>query len=68
MGHLGGTHAMGASPETSVVDPDQRCWEHRNLYLLGSGSFPTMGTSNPTLTMAALTLRTVDRLLAELES
>jgi choline dehydrogenase-like flavoprotein len=59
---------MGASPETSVVDPDQRCWEHRNLYLLGSGSFPTMGTSNPTLTMAALTLRTVDRLIAELES
>ncbi len=68
MGHFGGTHAMGDSPETSVVDADQRSWEHRNLFMLGSGSFPTMGTSNPTLTMAALTLRTVDRLITELSS
>jgi choline dehydrogenase-like flavoprotein len=66
MGHFGGTHAIGDSAETSVLDVDQRSWEHRNLYLVGSGSFPTMGTSNPTLTMAALTLRTVDRLIAEL--
>jgi choline dehydrogenase-like flavoprotein len=68
MGHFGGTHTMGESPDTSVVDADQRSWEHRNLYLVGSGSFPTMGTSNPTLTMAALTLRTIDRLIAELAS
>jgi choline dehydrogenase-like flavoprotein len=68
MGHFGGTHAMGDAPETSVVDADQRSWEHRNLFLLGSGSFPTMGTSNPTLTMAALSLRTVDRLIEELAS
>ena len=27
---------------------------------------PTMGTSNPTLTLAALTLRTAERLVAEL--
>ena len=44
-----------------MVDADQRSWEHRNLFLVGSGSFPTMGTSNPTLTMAALTLRTAER-------
>lgn len=66
MGHFGGTHLMGDSPEHSVVDSDQRAWEHRNLFLLGSGSFPTMGTSNPTLTMAALALRTADRLAGEL--
>jgi choline dehydrogenase-like flavoprotein len=66
MGHFAGTHGMGASPADSVVDADQRSWEHSNLYVLGSGSFPTMGTSNPTLTMAALTLRTVDKLRAEL--
>jgi choline dehydrogenase-like flavoprotein len=68
MGHFSGTHAMGDSPETSVVDADQRSWEHPNLFVLGSGSFPTMGTSNPTLTMAALSLRTVDRLIEELAS
>jgi choline dehydrogenase-like flavoprotein len=66
MGHFAGTHVMGDAPEQSVVDADQRSWEHRNLYLLGSGSFPTMGTSNPTLTMAALTLRTADHLTREL--
>jgi choline dehydrogenase-like flavoprotein len=66
MGHFGGTHVMGSSSQDSVVDPDQRSWEHRNLYLVGSGSFPTMGTSNPTLTMAALTLRTAEHMLVEL--
>jgi choline dehydrogenase-like flavoprotein len=66
MGHFAGTHLMGDSPDGSVIDADQRSWEHRNLYLLGSGSFPTMGTSNPTLTMAALTLRTADHLEKEL--
>ena len=66
MGHFGGTHVMGSSKEDSVVDTDQRSWEHRNLYLVGSGSFPTMGTSNPTLTMAALSLRTAEHMLVEL--
>jgi choline dehydrogenase-like flavoprotein len=66
MGHFAGTHVMGDDPGTSVVDADQRSWEHRNLFLIGSGSFPTMGTSNPTLTLAALTLRTADRLEKEL--
>ena len=66
MGHFAGTHRMGASAETSVVDADQRAWNHRNLFLVGAGSMPTMGTSNPTLTLAALTIRTAERLVAEL--
>jgi choline dehydrogenase-like flavoprotein len=66
MGHFAGTHAMGADPGSSVVDADQRAWEHRNLFLVGSGSMPTMGTSNPTLTLSALALRTADRLIATL--
>jgi choline dehydrogenase-like flavoprotein len=57
---------MGDDPATSVVDADQRSWQHRNLFVIGSGSFPTMGTSNPTLTLAALALRTADRLQTEL--
>jgi choline dehydrogenase-like flavoprotein len=66
MGHFGGTHVMGRHVAESVVDADQRAWEHRNLYVVGSGSFPTMGTSNPTLTMAALALRTAERMIAAL--
>ena len=32
----------------------QRSWDHANLYLAGAGSMPTIGTSNTTLTLAAL--------------
>jgi choline dehydrogenase-like flavoprotein len=66
MGHFAGTHRMGDSASDSVIDADQRSWDHKNLFMLGSGSFPTMGTSNPTLTMSALTLRTIDKLREEL--
>lgn len=66
MGHFAGTHAMGSGPHDSVVDSYQRSWEHRNLYLVGSGSMPTMGTSNPTLTLAALAIRTAEHLIASM--
>lgn len=65
MGHFAGTHAMGSDAASSVIDSDQRAWGHSNLFMVGSGSFPTLGTSNPTLTLAALALRTADRLIAE---
>ncbi len=68
MGHFAGTHAMGTSRHDSVVDSYQRAWDHHNLYLVGSGSFPTMGTSNPTLTLAALTIRTAEHLIARLRA
>lgn len=65
-GHLVGTHRMGSSPRTSVVDPDQRAWDHQNLFLVGCGNMPTLGTSNPTLTMAALTFWAAENILREL--
>ncbi|MFG3053987.1 GMC family oxidoreductase [Kitasatospora sp. NPDC048239] len=65
-GHAGGTHLMGESPGTSVVDQWQRCWDHPNLYAVGCGSMPSLGTSNPSLTMAALALRSADRIHLDL--
>ncbi|WP_245872203.1 GMC family oxidoreductase [Streptomyces alboverticillatus] len=65
-GHGGGTHIMGTSPRTSVVDQWQRCWDHPNLYAVGCGSMPSMGTSNPSLTMAALALRSGERIHRDL--
>jgi choline dehydrogenase-like flavoprotein len=56
-GHIMGTYRMGADPRTSVVDADQRSHDHANLFLLGSGVFPSVGCSNPSLTIAALALR-----------
>ncbi|MFJ5118350.1 GMC family oxidoreductase [Kitasatospora sp. NPDC088548] len=65
-GHAGGTHVMGDSPVNSVVDQWQRCWDHPNLYAVGCGSMPSLGTSNPSLTMAALALRSADRIHRDL--
>ena len=58
-GHVMGTYRMGTDPKQSVVNRDQRAHDHPNLFLLGSGVFPTGGASNPTLTIAALALRAV---------
>jgi choline dehydrogenase-like flavoprotein len=57
-GHILGTYCMGTNPRSSVVDPIGRTHDHRNLFLVGSGVFPTGATANPTLTLAALALRT----------
>ncbi len=67
-GHIMGTYRMGENPKTSVVDSFQRSHDHRNLYLVGSGTFPTGGTANPTLTLSALALRTADKIVADLRS
>jgi choline dehydrogenase-like flavoprotein len=56
-GHIIGTTRMGTDPNKSVVDANLRTHEHPNLFILGSGVFPTSGTANPTLTIAALSLR-----------
>ena len=65
-GHIVGTYRMGGSPSDSVVDPDQRSWDHPNLFLVGSGVFPTIATGNPTLTVAALAFRAADTIRGEL--
>ena len=60
--HWAGTHLMGASARESVVDAQQRSWDHENLYLVGAGSMPTVGTSNTTLTIAALAFRSAEHI------
>jgi len=66
--HLAGTHMMGSAASTSVVDADQRSWDHQNLYMVGGGSLPTVGTSNVTLTIAALCLRSARAMLTQLDA
>jgi choline dehydrogenase-like flavoprotein len=67
-GHVCGTHRMGTSPNNSVVRPDQRTWAHENLYLVGCGNMPTIGTSNPTLTMSALAFWAAENILRDLDA
>jgi choline dehydrogenase-like flavoprotein len=59
-GHVMGTCRMGDDPRTSVVDAQLRVHGLENCFVLGSSVFPSVGTANPTLTIAALTLRAVD--------
>ncbi len=59
-GHVMGTARMGADAKSAVVDADLRAFDHPNLFIEGSAVFPTGGAANPTLTIAALALRSVD--------
>jgi len=63
-GHIQCTTPMGRSPSDSVVDDGLVHHRVRNLLVLGSGVFPTAAPANPTLTIAALSLRSADKLFA----
>lgn len=65
--HFSGTHIMGNNQTDSVVNKDQRSWDHRNLYLLGSGSMPSIGSSNTTLSIAALALLASEQMIKDLQ-
>jgi glucose dehydrogenase len=65
-GHVMGTHRMGPDPDTSVVDGNQHSHDCSNLWIVGSGGFPTVGTANPTLTIVAMALKTAKNLLSTL--
>lgn len=62
-GHTMGTYRMGSDRKKFVLDADQRSFDHPNLFMVGSGVFPSVGTANPTLTIAATTLKTVDNMI-----
>jgi choline dehydrogenase-like flavoprotein len=66
--HLSGTHVMGTSRCDSVVDTNQKSWDHPNLYLIGPGSLPSIGSSNTTLTTAALCFKASEAILKHLAS
>ncbi len=61
--HPSGTCRMGFDPSDGVVDRDNRVFGVENLYVSGATTFPTSGTSNPTNTVVAMTLRLADHLL-----
>lgn len=55
--HQMGTTRMSADPRYGVVDSDLKIHGLDNLYVAGSSVFSTGGGVNPTLTIAALSLR-----------
>lgn len=65
-GHIIGTCRMGDDPASSVVNAELRSHDHDNLFIAGSSVFPTSATANPTLTIAALSLRAAEGMLRQL--
>jgi choline dehydrogenase-like flavoprotein len=55
--HQLGTHRMGGTPTSGVVDQNLRAHDVPNLYLVGGGCFVTASASQPTLTIAAFAIR-----------
>jgi choline dehydrogenase-like flavoprotein len=60
--HHMGTTRMSESPRNGVTDGSGRVHGLDNLYVVGSSVFATSGWANPTLTIAALALRTSEQL------
>ncbi len=62
--HLLGTCRMGNDPKTSVINPDHRTHDVKNLFLCDGSSLVTSGRGQPTLTIEALAYRASDRITA----
>ena len=65
--HPLGMAMMGKDKKTSVVDPHCRSHDHPNLFIVGTAVFPSCGMSRPTLTIAALAIRTAEEIARQLK-
>src|SRR5204862_5879476 len=60
--HEGGTR-MGTNPKDSVVNRYGQSWDIPNLFVVGSSTFPSQSSFNPTLTIEALAYWTADAIV-----
>jgi choline dehydrogenase-like flavoprotein len=58
--HICSTTRMSSTIDNGVVDRNLMHHKYRNLFVLGSGVFPSITPANPTLTLSALSLMAVD--------
>ncbi|WP_454815240.1 FAD-dependent oxidoreductase [Labrys neptuniae] len=56
--HQCGTIRIGADPATAPLDPFGRAFDHPNLFVADASTLVTSAAVNPSLTVAALSLRT----------
>ena len=66
-GHPCGTCKMGTDPETSVLNENCRSHDIENLYVVDGSFMPTSGGTNPSLTIAANSLRVAEAVKIQLE-
>ena len=63
--HNVGGAGMGATPAEGAVNAYQQSWDCPNVFSLGASSFRQMPAGNPTTTVGALALRTMDRVVED---
>jgi choline dehydrogenase-like flavoprotein len=66
--HMMGMTRMGIDAKTSVTDGFGRCHDHKNLFIAGASLFPAGGCVNPSLTIAALALRSAREIARQLKT
>ncbi|MDQ8737839.1 GMC family oxidoreductase [Paenibacillus sp. LHD-38] len=65
--HDMGTCRIGTDPSTSAANPYGQIHGISGLYVAGSSMIPTSGAANPFLTTAALSIRTADYIIEQLQ-
>jgi choline dehydrogenase-like flavoprotein len=65
--HEAGTCRMGNDPETSATNPFGQIHGVPGLYIADSSVLPSMGASNPTLTITAMAIRTADNIIRQMQ-
>ncbi len=63
--HELGTTRMGADPSKSVLDPNCRAHDVKNLFVTDGGPFVSQADKNPTWTILALAMRTSEYIAQE---
>lgn len=58
--HICSTTRMSNDESEGVIDKSLIHHQYRNVFVLGSGAFPSITPANPTLTLSALSLRAAD--------
>jgi choline dehydrogenase-like flavoprotein len=65
LAHACGTCRFGDDPGSSVLNRDNKAHELDNLFVVDASFFPSSGSTNPALTIAANALRVADRILGQ---
>ncbi|MEU6715683.1 GMC family oxidoreductase [Nonomuraea sp. NPDC046802] len=61
--HEVGGARMGTSPQNSVINAHNQCWDVRNLFVVDGAAFVSSPDKNPTLTILALAARSSAHLI-----
>ena len=64
--HEVGGARMGTSPQNSVVNADNQCWEALNVLVTDGACWTSSGWQSPTLTEMSITARACDRIAEKL--